>query len=347
MSQRSKSGNVSREFLTGPFLLECDARGKVLWMSHRAREILGDPVHISELVVAARPVSGPGEARFRVLSWHFWRVWESGDRVLVGVRGPKVSDRACRDVARLERRMMRSLLRLVEDERVLSERARRKRGVSGGRKAIQQIELERQRLGRELHTGVGQSLAAIRLQLEVIGTELPLPPPRVMQALENISTLSATALQLVRSVSQRLHPPEWQRLTLEEAVRQLWQVSGIRERFAGELRVEPLDREPEPEIKALLYRTLQEALSNVMRHSKASRIDVTLQREGDRIVLRVSDNGVGFDVAALRSTPASVTAGIGLRSIRDLVAEANGNFAVESSSVGTKMVVSVPLNPTN
>lgn len=344
MSQRSKSGSVSREFLTGPFLLECDAEGKILWMSHRTREILGAPVHINDLVLSTRPDSVPGEARFRVLSWHFWRVWESADRVLIGVRGPQLPDRVHRDVVRLEWRMVRSLLRLVEDERILSERARRKRGSSGGRKAIRQIELERQRLGRELHTGVGQSLAAIRLQLEVIGTELPLPPPRVMQALESISTLSATALQLVRSVSQRLHPPEWQRLSLEEAVRQLWEVSGIRERFAGELRIEPLDREPEPDIKSLLYRTLQEALSNVIRHSKASRIDVGLRMEGDWINLTVSDNGVGFDVAAMRAAPASVTAGIGLRSIRDLVAEAGGNFAVESSPVGTKMVVSVPLN---
>jgi len=203
--------------------------------------------------------------------------------------------------------------------------------------------MERRRVGRELHTGVGQTLAAIRLQLEVIGSELPLPPPRVMQALESISSLCMSALEQVRSVSKRLHPPEWQRLTLEDAVRQLWDLSAIRERFEGELRISPLPREPEPEIKALLYRTIQESLSNIVRHSKASRIEVELRPEGDRVLLTVSDNGIGFDLAALRAAPASVTAGIGLRSIQDLVAETRGNFGIESGPLGTKLVVSVAL----
>ena len=63
-------------------------------------------------------------------------------------------------------------------------------------------------------------------------------------------------------------------------MRQLWDLSGVRERFTGELRIEPFSQEPEPEIKALLYRTIQESLSNIVRHSKASRIDVELRPEG-------------------------------------------------------------------
>jgi len=115
---------------------------------------------------------------------------------------------------------------LQRAERDLSIFARQRR-QGNGRGAVRQIELERQRLGRELHTGLGQMLAAIRLQLEIVAALLPDPPTLVQQALSRISTLANEALEQVRSVSVRLHPPEWQRLTLETALQQLWDISGI------------------------------------------------------------------------------------------------------------------------
>ena len=133
--------------------------------------------------------------------------------------------------------------------------------------------------------GVGQTLAAIRLQVEVISTELPDAPPRVGQALDSITALAGGALEQVRAVSQRLHPPEWQRLTLASALRQLWEISGIPDRFEGELRIDPLPSEPVPEVKALLYRSMQEALSNLVRHSHATRVNAILRAVGNRVVL--------------------------------------------------------------
>jgi two-component system NarL family sensor kinase len=345
LNQGSEPGIALKQDLIRPLLLQCDSRGEVLWLSPKTREVLGDVSHLSELVLMRRQVKTGSGSQYRVFSWHFWRIWEFRDTVLLGVRAPQLPDRSQIEFLRMEGRLVRSFYRLVERERRLGDVVRRRRGKNGGGSAIRQIELERQRLGRELHTGVGQTLAAIRLQLEVIASEMPLAPPRVKQALENIGALSAAALEQVRSVSKRVHPPEWQRLTLEEALRQLWQISGIQDRFQGELRIEPLPREPEPEVKALLYRTMQEALSNTMRHGKATRIDAELRAEGDRLRMSVSDNGVGFDLAALRAAPASVNAGIGLRSIRDLVAESGGNFDMESGPVGTKLVVSVAMGP--
>jgi signal transduction histidine kinase len=330
--------------VTIPLLLEVDGAGKILWMSQRARDLLGDPAYLTELVITRRADALRG-ARFRVFSWHFWRVWEWDGSVVVGARAPQWPDRSIGEFHRLEANLVRRYFKLVDGERRLSERARRHRGSSGGRKAIRQIELERQRLGRELHTGVGQSLAAIRMQLDVINGEMPLPPPKIRQALASIGGLSASALEQVRGVSKRLHPPEWQRLTLEEALRQLWDLSGVGERFSGGLEIEPLPQQPVPEIKALLYRAMQESLSNLVRHSKATEVRASLRAAGDRAVLTVEDNGVGFDVARLRAEPASVKAGIGLRSIRDQVAEAGGNFDMESSPVGTKLVVSVQMTP--
>ena len=345
MSQGSQPGVALREPLAYPLLLECDSGGKVLWISQRAREVLGEPAHLIDLVLTTRPGRERGAPNFRVYSWHFWRVWESGGRVVVAARPPHLPDRSQTELLRLAARLMRGFFRLVENERRLGDRVRRRRGGRGGRGAIRQIELERQRLGRDLHTGVGQMLAAVRLQLELIEAEMPLPPPKVKQSLDTIGTLNASALELVRNVSKRLHPPEWQRLTLEEAVRQLWALSGLAERFGGELRIEALPREPAVEVKALLYRAAQEAFSNVARHARATRVDVELRAEGERAVLKVSDNGVGFDVAQLWAAPASVAGGIGLRSVRELVAEAGGKFDMESGASGTKLVVTVEMNP--
>jgi two-component system NarL family sensor kinase len=201
--------------------------------------------------------------------------------------------------------------------------------------------MERQRLGRELHTGVGQMLAAIHLHLEAISAELPSPPANVGQALDRISTLAADSLEQVRDISRRLHPPEWQRLTLESAIRQLWEISGVPQRFEASLEVHALPWEPSLEAKVLIYRGLQEALSNLVRHSRATRVDVALEVSGGQIVLSIGDNGVGFDAQRAFSAPASLTSGIGLRAIREMAQELGGKLEVKSGADGTKLVVTV------
>jgi two-component system NarL family sensor kinase len=265
---------------------------------------------------------------------------EAGTRFRVDARMPAAMSAG---LLLLESSLLRHYLRLQLAERGLSTFARnRRRGT--GRGAARQVELERQRLGRELHTGVGQMLAAIRLQLEVVAALLPDPPALVQHALTRISTLANGALEQVRSVSARLHPPEWQRLTLADALQQLWDISGIPQRFATSLRIQPLPHEPDLEAKVLLYRAAQEALSNVARHARATRVDAALEARGDCAILTIRDDGVGFDVAGLLRGPASVASGIGLRSIREQAAALGGKLEIHSGPTGTTLVVSVPFS---
>jgi signal transduction histidine kinase len=240
--------------------------------------------------------------------------------------------------------MVGHLLRLVLAERRLFLRVRPRRS-GGGRKAIRQMEMERRRLGRELHTGAGQALAAIRIQLELIAHEMPAPPDRVRQALDRIGTLAGNTLDQVRSISRNLHPPDWQRLTLEDALRQLWILSGVPDRLEAILEVDPLPFEPDLEVRALLYRSAQEGLSNLIRHARATRVSMSLRYGDGRITLSVRDNGVGFDVDRLLRRPVEVGVGIGLRSIREEAEALGGNITVESSPSGTKLVVSVAISP--
>jgi len=175
----------------------------------------------------------------------------------------------------------------------------------------------------------------------VISTALPAPPAIVAQALDRIATLTADSLEQVRDVSRRLHPPEWQRLTLESAVRQLWEISGVPQRFDASLQIHPLPWEPALEAKILIYRGLQEALSNLARHSRATRVEAILQVSGGQLVLSIRDNGVGFDAQRASSAPPSLASGIGLRSIRETAQELGGKLEVQSGPDGTKLVVSV------
>lgn len=327
MSNGAEAQSVREGPTAYPMLMECDIRGRVLWMSDRARLVLGHHEYV-----------------LQVSDMRFWRVWEAHSSVVIGVSASDAPAREINDLDALERNMMGHFFRLLQSQRVLSAHTRHNRG-HGGHNAVRQVERERQRLGRELHTGVGQMLAAIRLQLEVIERELPAPASAVALALGSISILAAQTLEQVRDISKRLHPPEWQRLTLESALRQLWEISGISQRFQAELQIDPLPTEPELEVKTLIYRALQEALSNLARHSGASRIEAALRRHDDLLTLEVHDNGVGFHVGRMLTSPASVSAGIGLRSIREAAEGLGGRFEIKSGAHGTTLEVSVALAP--
>jgi two-component system NarL family sensor kinase len=286
-------------------------------------------------------------SKLSVSDLHFSRLLDLGDRVIISAErtepGASAALREVSEMLGLEARMLRNFTRLQTAERKIAGYARTKGG--GRSTSLRLLEMDRRRTARELHTGVGQVLAAIRLQLEIVAHYWPNPPDPVREALAHIGELADHALQHVRSVSQRLHPPEWQRLSLPAALEQLWKVSGISQKFEGSLRIEDVPAEPGLEIKVLLYRAAQEGLSNLIRHSQASRLDAVLQRRGDRLVLSLEDDGVGFDTATLETDPPSLTSGIGLRSIAELSAGLGGELTIQSTPAGTKLVVSVPYYP--
>ena len=348
MNQKAKpvAGNA--------LLLECDSRGLILSMSDAARMAFGSAPHLIDILRSAAPSGRDGLLR-HTSGGRFMPVFQEGKRLWITAElgsphgpVPCTSDETARTpetetLLDVQNEFLDHYFRLQNAERRLSTRIRLLRPATPGQ-ALFQVERERERLAAELHTGVGQLLAAIRLHLEVISAHLPDPPTRVRLALDHIDELAIGALQQVRSVSQRLHPPEWQRLTLSAALQQLWLVSGITQKFMGSLRLDPLPDEPSLDIKILIYRGAQEALSNLFRHSQACRVEMALERRPDQLVLTVTDDGVGFDVAAFESAPPSVSSGLGLRSIRDLATSLGGGIMIESGSSGTKLQVTVPVN---
>jgi two-component system, NarL family, sensor kinase len=240
-----------------------------------------------------------------------------------------------------EASLMDSCLRLRRAERALAKFVKERRHRPE-RAAVRQVERERLRLGRELHTGVGQLLAAIRMQSELVSARLTDPESSVTMALERIGVLVREALEQVRSISSRMYPPAWQQTPLEDALRRLWLLSGIPERFEAVLHIGQLDWEPDLELKILIYRAAQEGFSNIARHSQASTVRAAVETKGERLILRIQDDGTGFDPAMVFSSGAQNTSGIGLRTIRDQAESLGGRIGLESGLHGTTLEISVP-----
>jgi signal transduction histidine kinase len=345
LSHDARPGFARFGVLSDPLFFECDKNGQIIWMSQTTRSRLGPATRLVDALAC-----GHGFQIFTATTTDVGTVWirftrllETRNTVLIGgdieIERRVGTAEETIGLLRLHGRLLRHVSRLQTAQQGLATRVRRSR--AGGHRLVRQLDLERQRLGRELHTGVGQALAAIRLQLEVIESQNAALPEAVSNALGHISSLADQALQQVRAVSHRLHPPEWQRLAIDDALRQLWDMTGMPQRFEAAQDLHPPAEEPPHALKVLLYRVAQEALSNLIRHSNASRVEMSLVSAGERITLTVKDNGTGFDPELVLRGPAKVAAGIGLRSIREQVEAMGGEFSVLSGSNGTTLEVAL------
>ena len=253
----------------------------------------------------------------------------------------RLADPANSALAAMQLRASRNYFRLLEADRELRARSRGAPKTIGTLLA-DSLEAERQRLGRELHTGVGQALAGIHVHVGLLEAALPDPPEPVRKSLHWIAALAATALEQVRGVSRRLYVPAWQAQSLVEALRSLWEASGISDKFAGTLDLREPSAEPPPEVRRAIYLVAQEGISNAILHADARRVRMSLGEKGGRIALEVADDGDGFRAPADAARPAAV-AGIGLRSLRDLARQLGGGLQAESTPEGAKLTISFPV----
>ena len=232
----------------------------------------------------------------------------------------------------------------------LSDVVARRCTVRSGPALLTELERERSRIARELHAGAGQPLAGIKLHLEILnecmagltdsawgesaqGESARGESARV--AIGRLQTLAEQALGQVRALSHRLHPPDWQQKTIEEAMESLVESSGLSGALLLKRDFRPLPEEPSHAVKVQLYRCAQECISNIIRHSGATEATVALTAEEGNLLLTVTDNGHGFDASARSS-------GIGLRAIGENAASMGGTASITSGPNGTKISVSLP-----
>jgi signal transduction histidine kinase len=349
------------EILSGQFFLECNLEGVILWMSDAARARLGEWTHLlqgtdkeqdSGIMQYLRTCRAGDVIRvLRDTRAHRGvPVWlacfmRGSQRVILSLqvreRAADHAERTMEGLGSLQSRMLDHYFKLLRLQQALDSRSERGRRHSGAG-WIEQLERERARIGRELHTGAGQAYSAIRYQLEWIARKAPELPEEIRACLERIGKAARDADAEVRAVSRWLHPPDWQALRLTEALRNLWHSSGIPETFQATLTLGELTPEPPHPVRVTIYRIVQEGLSNAIRHSGATQLALTVEQSNGEIHLRLHDNGHGFDM----QRPADAKT-IGLRSMQEQARALGGAVNIQSGAGGTTLEVRIPLGSGN
>jgi signal transduction histidine kinase len=207
-------------------------------------------------------------------------------------------------------------------------------------KLIHAQEEERRSIARELHDEVGQVLTAIKVELAVAQHALSASGEQV-SVLEDARAITDRALHTVRDLSRLLHPALLDDIGLPAALD--WYIKGYRKRHGLTVNydVSGLEERLAPAVEAGIYRIVQEALTNVVRHAAATSCSVSLVQTGGQLTVTVSDTGVGFDPKALGRE--RTDQGLGLIGIRERVWNLGGTVTLESGpGRGTSLEVTLP-----
>jgi two-component system sensor histidine kinase UhpB len=274
------------------------------------------PIRLTEALILAAGLGAILAANLLLLRPAF----ASLDRLVQRMRtvdllrpGQRLSEGGGVEVAELVRGFNEMLARLEEERR------------ESGRRALAAQEAERLRIARGLHDEVGQILTGVLLQL---GSLTDAGAARRRSDLDEAKQAIRQALEEVRRIAQELRPATLEHLGLVSALTELStkfaDLSGIviDRRFDPDLP--PLSAETE----LAIYRVAQESLTNVARHAGANRVEVSLEQGIESVVLRVLDDGCGFDADVLPDGHG------GLRGMRERAALAGGALAIKQGRMG-------------
>ena len=263
------------------------------------------------------------------------------DRLLV--ERLRVSDRLFKvTVAVLSTMFLSSLILFVVHYRMLTaEGAKREESEENARRVSAQLlrvqDHERRKFSRELHDGLGQTLAVVKWTLSSLLEKHP-DDPSIAECVKSVDE----AILGTRTISHLLHPPLLDEAGFESAAR--WFVEGFSQRsgIPVSLTIQDAGRLPRS-VELALFRVLQESLTNIHKHSKSPRAEVSLRPDRANVILRVKDFGDGLPEDTLENFVHSGTrVGVGLAGMRERIREQGGQFRIDSNGAGTTIEVSLP-----
>jgi signal transduction histidine kinase len=203
-------------------------------------------------------------------------------------------------------------------------------------------EEERQHISRELHDDLGQALTTQMISLRNLQSDLSLPPEELFERLQTLHDQSYEIFVKIRRLAQDLRPPILDALGLNVSMQTYCTEFTRRTHLPVTFEVDVPPTSLPDIYNITLYRLLQEALNNIIKHAQATHVWVDLSMEDDAIVLTIQDNGKGFDTSQAK------TNGIGLSSMNERVTIAGGTLNISSTPErGTIITAQFPLPATN
>jgi PAS domain S-box-containing protein len=226
-------------------------------------------------------------------------------------------------------------------ERQRSEKALKAAELSD--RLLQVQDQERRRIARELHDGLGQLLAAVKMNISQILREKDKLSVKTACCVEENSQLIEQGLKEIRTLSYLLHPPLLDELGLPSALRSY--IDGFAQRskisvalqLSSDLGDLPKDQE------LCLFRVAQECLTNIHRHSGSATASVRLSRSSSHIELEIKDHGQGLPEEIQSKIASGASAGVGFRGMQERVSQVGGELMVQSNGNGTSVLVKLPI----
>ena len=210
------------------------------------------------------------------------------------------------------------------------------------RRTVRAQELERQRIARELHDEIGQTLTALGMGLQAISGNALSKPERVNKQAHELKNIVDAGISGLQNLITGLHPPQLDDFGLMAALR--WYSAQVKDQAGLTVTVTSLGNEPvlPNEVRMVLYRIAQESITNVIRHAKTDCANMVVAFGDGEVRIRVEDNGCGFDVDATFNKTGHPSWGLlGLKERATLV---GGECVIISKpAIGTIVEVSVPL----
>lgn len=253
----------------------------------------------------------------------------SGNRIIVSSRWTTLRDDTGTPIGWLE----------INTDITARKRAEEAARRLGGRILTLQDE-EHRRIARGLHDSLGQYLTALKIHLDVLSTSKGNSSALAAEC----SDIADKCLIETRTISHLLHPPMLDEAGLGSAVR--WYVDGFAQRsgITVNLNLPSQLGRMHHDVEVALFRGVQEALTNIHRHSGASVVDIDLQVDPDKIRLKIRDNGKGIAPDRLRSLIAGTAGGIGIAGMRERIRDLSGTTELQSNPSGTTLMFSIPVS---
>ena len=202
---------------------------------------------------------------------------------------------------------------------------------------------ERRHIARELHDSAGQTLTVLGINLAQLAQKAARNAPEVASEAEKIQETVQQLHREIRTTSYLLHPPLLDETGLYSAIN--WYVQGLQERSRVELRFdcsEKFGRLPQ-EMELVIFRLVQECLTNIHRHSASKAASIRLSRESNQITLEIRDQGKGMSRERLTEIQ-SGRSGVGITGMRERLRQFAGTLAIESGDSGTCVLATIPVS---